>query len=326
MKKILAIGIPTYKRAKLVENLVRVLGEKIRPFQDEVSLIVSNNCSPDDTEERLLKLQKKFPFHYNKNPQNVGGERNIIRCFELSDAEFTWTMGDDDDMSQLNLGEILAALKSATPDMNLFHFDCSIINGRDNSVRTKSFYQAELPRTLTTVEFAKMVGGKSTSVLMWLGANIVRTQTLHEARKRWEDVSVPPINLFWYAYCALSSPRIHVFDASHVSMICDTSCWADEYGSRLPVFDLPLIRKRLLEQPGLSHVDETFASELRLIARQPLFSRLWFEVLLARHPRGFGDLKKAMQNKIISRAQVCLIFLFGPPAWLLRRVILARRS
>lgn len=94
--KLLSICIPTYNRAKYLKICLNSIINDIKGLEDEVEIVVSDNCSTDNTEEIAREIFSNIEFCYFKNSTNIGGNRNIIRAAEIASGEFCWIIGDDD--------------------------------------------------------------------------------------------------------------------------------------------------------------------------------------------------------------------------------------
>lgn len=105
MKKILTIAIPTYNRRKYLNLSLESIYSQI---DDRVEVIVSDNCSQDDTESFI---RKEYPQAiYYKNEANVGME-NFQRCYKRATGKFIWLLGDDDVITEGSLKVVLDFLE-----------------------------------------------------------------------------------------------------------------------------------------------------------------------------------------------------------------------
>jgi hypothetical protein len=91
----LTIAIPTYDRPKAIANCVRRIWGQLN---QNVRLLVLDNASPQPVEEILLAEFGAFPANVKiiRNLVNIGGNANLLRCFESCETEFMWLLGDDD--------------------------------------------------------------------------------------------------------------------------------------------------------------------------------------------------------------------------------------
>ena len=92
----LTIAIPTYGRNKtLAETLAGLLPQ----LDEDCRLVILDNCSPVPVAETLAPLLSQWPqvkYQIVRHRVNLGGTANILRCFELCETEWVWTLGDDD--------------------------------------------------------------------------------------------------------------------------------------------------------------------------------------------------------------------------------------
>lgn len=108
---ILTIAIPTFNRAeKLVKQLERIERSQILSHID-VTVLIVDNASTDDTEKAVQKSNESKLFKYHKNNKNLGLVGNVLRCFELSNSEYCWIVGDDDIVDFSVLDFVLPSLR-----------------------------------------------------------------------------------------------------------------------------------------------------------------------------------------------------------------------
>lgn len=92
----LTIAIPTFARnAKLLECVRGLLPQ----LDARCRLIVLDNHSPAPVEETLAALVARHPnanCTIIRHPVNIGGNANIVRCFEVCETPWLWVLGDDD--------------------------------------------------------------------------------------------------------------------------------------------------------------------------------------------------------------------------------------
>lgn len=111
---ILSITIPTYNRSSWLNLCLEQLLPQVKAHSDEVEVIISDNCSPDDTKEVVKKfLDSEFKFHYVRNSQNIGSDRNISQCFNLAQGRYVLILGDDDLFVDGAIAQLLEQLRPA---------------------------------------------------------------------------------------------------------------------------------------------------------------------------------------------------------------------
>jgi len=98
--KLLAILIPTFNRSgNLMINLA-MLEETLAKLEcyKDVKIIISDNCSADETSYRVNQFieKSKIDIEFYKQSFNIGLEKNAVFCLSKSDAEYSMFLGDDD--------------------------------------------------------------------------------------------------------------------------------------------------------------------------------------------------------------------------------------
>ena len=115
-KILLTIGVPTYNRSHILDVFFDKLFVLIESFGTKIEIIVSDNCSSDNTSEvckkRILKFNKFTSFQYFRHKSNIGGVKNLLSILEKCNGEFFMFIGDDDFIDFLGLQKILKILES----------------------------------------------------------------------------------------------------------------------------------------------------------------------------------------------------------------------
>ncbi len=97
MNPILSICVPTFNRAELLRRFLAVAERQITALGDKVEVVISDNCSPDNTPEVIGEFQTRFPVNYRRLPRNMGGTYNIVTIVtQQAKGLYCWVVGDDD--------------------------------------------------------------------------------------------------------------------------------------------------------------------------------------------------------------------------------------
>ncbi|NRA27787.1 MAG: glycosyltransferase [Opitutales bacterium] len=109
---LLSIAIPAYCRPEALLFSLKKLSQQIEGKLDGmVEVVVSDDCSPEDSLKPVHDFCAPRPaFTYRRYPQNVGLERNLIKCAEGCKGEFLWIFGDDDFLETDDALEIIIHL------------------------------------------------------------------------------------------------------------------------------------------------------------------------------------------------------------------------
>jgi glycosyltransferase involved in cell wall biosynthesis len=92
----LTVAIPTFDRNAILRANLERLVPQLTP---QCRLLVLDNCSPTPAAETLAPLLAAHPdvsACIVRHPVNIGGNANVLRCFELCQTEYVWVLGDDD--------------------------------------------------------------------------------------------------------------------------------------------------------------------------------------------------------------------------------------
>jgi len=93
----LTIGIPTYKRPHRLHRLLETLVTQKGIRTDEWEIVISDNCSLDDTSAVVGTFYNRLPnLRYFQNPHNIGADMNMRSLFEKALGDYVWVMPDDD--------------------------------------------------------------------------------------------------------------------------------------------------------------------------------------------------------------------------------------
>lgn len=107
---LLTIYIPTYRRPELAA-LLDSLGPQVTPL---VEVIVSDN---DGSARELVESLTWFAsVTYEQQPENIGGDANIIRGFTQGRAPWVWVIGDDDTLTTGAIADVMQAIQTTKAD------------------------------------------------------------------------------------------------------------------------------------------------------------------------------------------------------------------
>jgi hypothetical protein len=242
MPKLLTIAIPTYNRAELLDKQLAWLAQAIKGFEDDCKILVSDNCSTDNTQEVIKKWQatlSNITFESNKNYKNLGVVKNIMYCLNSATTKYVWTIGDDDPIQDRSITYVISKIKQYE-DLSLLFLNFS---GR-NQITGEPVH----PRTIIgnrwfDVDSENGDGdgkaifehcfSKSVGAVIFLTATIYRTDLVKRALQIWQDAENNWISLAYLAgYCAANG-RVIVTKETYLECIVGVSYWQKEPKSAL---------------------------------------------------------------------------------------------
>ena len=94
----LSLCIPTWNRARFLKDALESgLSEAASQPPGTVEVLVCDNASSDETQALITSFQAVHPeLQAFRNDEQIGFDRNYLRCVEEARGEFVWVMGDDD--------------------------------------------------------------------------------------------------------------------------------------------------------------------------------------------------------------------------------------
>jgi len=114
---VLTIAVPTYNRSANLALLLRSLAPQLLA-EHRVELIISDNCSPDDTPAIVEGfIQAGLQCRYIRNKENIGSDLNFLQCYNEATAEYVWIFGDDDVILPGSVSTILGLIEGREFDL-----------------------------------------------------------------------------------------------------------------------------------------------------------------------------------------------------------------
>ena len=116
----LTVAIPTFNGERHIREAIdSIAGQTDSVCQNCLELLISDNCSTDQTAEIIAEYRKKFPFiTYFRNDENKGPDANFDLAVRRSSGRFVWLLSDGDILAQGAVAKVLIAI-SKYPDVAL---------------------------------------------------------------------------------------------------------------------------------------------------------------------------------------------------------------
>ena len=198
--KILTIAIPTYNRASFLEQSLERITSQIKGYENEIELLVSDNCSSDNTKDIVHKfIDQGISLSYNRNNNNIGMDGNFVYCFQNATSKYVWILGDDDYLVDGTISRLLSIMKSG--EYGLIHLDNNDKYETNTKIYTDktdfvgdisfmiTFISANIVQTkyVSKVNFNKYLGTYFTLIPVYLTATIAESNNLMVYFKVMED-------------------------------------------------------------------------------------------------------------------------------------------
>jgi glycosyltransferase involved in cell wall biosynthesis len=178
----LSVAIPTYNRAKLLQENLRNLTAQITELDELVEIVVSDNASSDETASVVAaSIKNGSPIIYFRNKFNLGMDENADLAIRRSRGKYVLLFGDDDILEQGALETILHCLNTH-PDLGVIYsnfrvFDTSLekrIDFRDlafDNISVDSYFSVGLDVIKQTKKIFAAISGGVYRRQLWVSGN-----------------------------------------------------------------------------------------------------------------------------------------------------------
>ncbi|AFW92840.1 MULTISPECIES: glycosyltransferase family 2 protein [Nostocales] len=206
MQKLLTIAIPTYNRAALLDKQLAWLAIAIKGFESECEIIISDNCSTDNTPGVVKKWQSVFSntvFIANRNRENIGLMPNIAFCLQAAGSKYVWTVGDDDPIQERTLAHVVTTIKR-NPSLSLMFLNCCGRDHKTNQVLVKHWFPSDSDEIITNSKpvFEQYLQNSFGGVL-FMTATIYKTELVQQALQQWTtSCKNLASQAYWTGFCA----------------------------------------------------------------------------------------------------------------------------
>jgi glycosyltransferase involved in cell wall biosynthesis len=120
---LVSIITPTYNRP---EYLKQALTSAVRQTYENIEIIVSDNCSPENP-QAIVDSFKDPRIRFSRNETNIGMFGNTMQAFKMARGKYVATLLDDDLWEEDFLEKLVPPLE-ANPDLVLSFCDHYVIN------------------------------------------------------------------------------------------------------------------------------------------------------------------------------------------------------
>ena len=121
--EVLSICIPTRNRAKYLRELLSAFARQVAESglgPEEVVFYISDNTSDDATPEVIREFAGQVPrVIYQRNPANIGADRNILQVRTMGRGKYIWVVGDDELLADQALVNLLRLIRQGEPGLIL---------------------------------------------------------------------------------------------------------------------------------------------------------------------------------------------------------------
>jgi len=164
----LGICIPTYKRPDQLRACVQSIIRSGRAHQ--IPIFISDDSTDNTNVAVIQELQSDYPhIIHNRNAQNLGIDRNILKSVDICTCQYTWLMGEDDRMIPAAIPTVLAVLEKTGADLPFIYVNYASV---DETLKVV-LHEQSLPLKQDQRETAEMFFETQAWSIGFIGACIV---------------------------------------------------------------------------------------------------------------------------------------------------------
>lgn len=193
----LAISIPTYNRANILEENIRIMLMELKLHA--IPVFISDDSTDRQTQEVVKRLQHEYAgIHYQYNQPGLGHDKNFFHTLGLADCDYVWYMGDSVYFLPGSLEGILKTLETGAD----FIFINSYANDMDSRLigDTHDFL---LERTWYLTLTGATIYGRRARSLVIEESRKVRWRNFVQLGLILEYCSQHPASVYWYGPLSL---------------------------------------------------------------------------------------------------------------------------
>jgi glycosyltransferase involved in cell wall biosynthesis len=127
---LISVVIPTYNRAKYLD---RCLQSIVSNEHNYFEVVVSDNASPDNTQEIIDKYLTDSRVHYYRNEKNLGARENIYKATKYAQGRYIFWLTDDDYLLPDALSKVVDVIKS-NPKIGYIYSPFAVLDDRNGEI------------------------------------------------------------------------------------------------------------------------------------------------------------------------------------------------
>jgi glycosyltransferase involved in cell wall biosynthesis len=215
-------------------------------YYNKIELLVSNNCSTDNTEEVILTSDlynlNIVKFIYLKNTENFGPIFNIIKLIRKSQGEYVWILGDDDVYYSGIISKVFEEIQKRKYSY-IFINHCTYKNYKGDGTGLNSVI-GEVAICSENKEILLDIFQYSGGSLMFISAAIHKKETIIEYLNKNETNNLAlPLMLSFYS---ASNGKVKIIPEIMIENVQNEISWREQL-FQVFLYDIPYVLSKLQE-------------------------------------------------------------------------------
>jgi len=191
----------------MLHRQLKWLASDISGYESDCEIIISDNCSPDNTKEVVevwkSALSPEISVTYHRNDKNIGAMANIVLVLNKAGGKFVWSLGDDDPIQNGTIGYLISKIKEHS-NLSMLLLNASGRDVRTDKILAERWFDSTTDRLRTnSVKDFEHFLSECLGGIMFITSAMYRTKLVHEALLSWpESTKNLAAQAYWVAYCA----------------------------------------------------------------------------------------------------------------------------
>lgn len=219
----ISIIIPTFNRLNKALKQAQFFLRERTAQEDSNQFILSDNASDQNISAHLKEASRLNGFFYRRNEQNLGLVGNLIASLNISEGDYTWFVGDDDELSEGILKRVVDKLVTEQPDL-LFINHYATLDTTNEVVMESALPAHWQDKTSgTMLDVFKHSG----TTMMFITACVYKTSLLKEAiQLDHSDHKRLTAPLYWSLFCAQDN-RVSYLTKKDIKNVWGDTSWKE---------------------------------------------------------------------------------------------------
>lgn len=181
-RPLLSICIPTYNRADALKVCIESIVRNKAYCSNIIEIVVSDNASTDGTSELMSVLCEKYEnILYNRNEENIGGEKNFIKVLNVANGKFLKLHNDYCVFTEKGLDFILKTIHDNQSD-NPFIF-----------IDTRNYLQLSAQKCTSLDQYVK----NECLNMTWISSYIFYSEDFYGIEDKEERIEIQFMQVDW---------------------------------------------------------------------------------------------------------------------------------
>lgn len=149
---IIGVCIPTYKRPEQLIQCVRSIIVAAKPYN--VPIFITDDSTDDTNNDTLSQLCKEYEhIIYINNEQNLGIDKNILKCIDVCTCKYAWPIGEDDRIAPDAIEKVLGVLETHSNNIPFIFANYVYVNNEVTHITSEKRINIDADMEMGTTEF-----------------------------------------------------------------------------------------------------------------------------------------------------------------------------